>query len=66
MLSPNHGFKIDQPFKDYAIVKIYGDSIIALAIDGKRRVLKNDILLLTKDQSINGTVKYFHNIKVEN
>jgi hypothetical protein len=52
--------------KNYAIVKIYGDLIIALAFDKKRVVLKNDILLLPKDQSINGTVKYFHNIKVEN
>jgi hypothetical protein len=52
--------------KDYAIVKIYGDLIIALAFDKKRVVLKNDIFLLPKDQSINGTVKYFHNIKVEN
>jgi hypothetical protein len=51
--------------KDYVIVKIYGDSIIALAFDEKRRVLKNDILLLPKDQSINGTVKYFEKLKVE-
>ena len=50
--------------KDYAIVKIYGDSIIALVFDEKRRILKNDILLLPKDQSINGTVKYLK-LKVE-
>jgi hypothetical protein len=31
----------------------------------KRRILKNDILLLPKDQSINGTVKHFEDIKVE-
>jgi hypothetical protein len=38
---------------------------IALAFDGKRRILKNDILLLPKDQPINGTVKYFEKLKVE-
>jgi hypothetical protein len=51
--------------KNCAIVKIYGDSIIALAFDAKRRILKNDILLLPKDYFINGTVKYFEKLKVE-
>jgi hypothetical protein len=49
--------------KDYAIVKIYGDSVIALALNEKSRALTRDILILPKDQLINGTVKYFDNIK---
>jgi hypothetical protein len=58
-------FLFEKNNKDYIIVKIYGDSIIALAIDGKRKILKNDILLLPRDQSINGTVKYIEKLKVE-
>jgi heme/copper-type cytochrome/quinol oxidase subunit 2 len=51
--------------KQYAIVKIYGDSVIALAFDEKSGVLKRDILILPKDQPIKGTVKHFEHIKVE-
>ena len=50
--------------KDYAIVKIYGDSVISLALDQKSRALTRDILIMPKGQSINGTVKYFDDIKV--
>ena len=58
-------FLFEKNNKDYVIVKIYGDSTIALAIDGKRKILKNDILLLPRDQSINGTVKCIEKLKVE-
>ena len=51
--------------KDYAIVKIYGDSVIALALD-ERRALTRGILIVPKGQSINGTVRYFNDIKVGN
>jgi hypothetical protein len=56
--------KLDTIISFTSFSQLCGHSI-ALAFDGKRRILKNDILLLPKDQPINGTVKYFEKLKVE-
>ena len=54
---------IQKDFKHYAIVKSYGDSLIAVEFDAKMRDLKRDILILPKDQPINGTVEFFEDIR---
>ena len=51
--------------KEYAIVKIYGDSAISLSVASESGVLTSDIYIFPKDQEITGTLKYFDKIKVK-
>lgn len=51
--------------KSYVTIKSYGDLIVAKEFNEKAGILKNNILLIPKNQTIEGTIRKFERLIVE-